>query len=322
MLSWKSRQPHHKSPPKHEIEETDEFRSILKKCSYNSFLLLDLDQTVVESKHELGGDPWFAKLCEHAPKVIADRSDAIHSAVKLYHLVQQHTQMKLIENDTARIIRLLQDIHIPIIAVTSRGQAILQPTLQQLKGVGIDLSRNWEMLPELVTLDGNGDDERIELSHGIVFCNGRNKDEGLEAFFHYLKRYERDFPEHVIMADDRRKHLDAGSKAAAAHGSDFTGLRYNRLDKKSAAIDMDKAGEQLDQLSQHFTDTQRELLTKLQFPVKRKGTDELAQPEPKRLASAETMALQRHSLFTTDQLAKSDASRATAEKTTTLRGSH
>ena len=108
MLTWKSRDTSaRKNPPKSIIKETADFRSLLNECKYNTFVILDLDQTVFKSSQELGGDPWFSLLCAHALKAIADKSEAIHYAVKLYHLVQHHTKMKQIEDNTALIIKLL-----------------------------------------------------------------------------------------------------------------------------------------------------------------------------------------------------------------------
>lgn len=260
MLSWKGRDQ--KTVPQYKIEETADIKSILHSCSYNSFAVFDLDNTVFESTRELGSHQWFVNLCEHAFKVITDKVQAINVALELYHLVQHHTQVQPVQENTVKIIKLLQDINIPVIALTARGSEIITPTLRQLNHIGIDFSRNWEIFNNR-TIELSND--AVVFHQGIIFCSGRNKGKSFDDFFTHLSKYEKCFPEHVVMAEDTLKHLISVEETVKSHGASFTGLRYNNLDKKAEDFNHMIAIQQLIELSEAFPEQHKKLLTILKF---------------------------------------------------------
>ncbi|OGT47406.1 MAG: hypothetical protein A3E83_01515 [Gammaproteobacteria bacterium RIFCSPHIGHO2_12_FULL_41_20] len=264
MLLWNGR-VNSKANPRCMIKETSEISAVLKECRYNTFVLLDLDKTVHDASQELGGDAWFVDMHEHARQVMPDQPTMRRAAVvELYHLVQHYTLVKPVEENTVRIIRLLQDMHIPVIALTSRGKEIIQPTLRQLAQIGVDFSRNWDDLQGVIRLD---ESSPAIFREGVIFCSGSDKGVCLDMFFKYLKEYAKSFPAHVVMMDDARRHLEAVEKVVAAHGCDFTGLRYGRLDEKTAQWNRKKAIKQLHTLSaEQFTEQQQALLATLQIP--------------------------------------------------------
>ncbi len=51
--------------PTNTILDSLSMRTILKHVSFDSVLLFDLDNTVIESQSELGSDQWFVQLCIH-----------------------------------------------------------------------------------------------------------------------------------------------------------------------------------------------------------------------------------------------------------------
>jgi hypothetical protein len=263
MLNWKGR-TQEKLHPQFEILETASIRSILNKCSFNSFVVFDLDNTVFESNQELGSHQWFESLCIHANKSMDNKEQAFDYALRLYHLVQHYTKVKPVEEETARVIQLLQDINIPVIALTARGRPIFYPTLLQLRSIGVDFSRNWSDLAGAFYFIPQN--ENVMFSQGIIFCSGGDKGFCLNHFFHYLVNYSKSFPEHLIMIEDTPKHVAAVGKVVADKGCDFTGLRYNYLDQKASQFKMDMAIEQLTSMSVNFPEKSLPVLTALQFP--------------------------------------------------------
>jgi hypothetical protein len=282
MLTWKTRNSKRLTPAKYDIQEIASIRNILSQCSYNGFFVFDLDNTLVESTQELGSHQWFTHLCEHAIKEIEDPKEAIEYALYLYHIVQHYAEMQAVEGNTVRIIRLLQDINIPVIALTSRGKEIIDPTMRQLHHVNIDFSRQWKSLSGQISLSER--QNAAIFNEGIVFCSGGNKGECLNEFFNYLAAHKRRFPEHIIMVEDTPKNLATVGDMVFSHHSDFTGLHYNFLDEKVEHFNWDKAVTQLIKMSQSFNEDERKLLTLLNIGVSQ-------------VTRNETSALQSFSLF-------------------------
>ena len=223
------------------ILESPQFKAILKLLSFDSALVLDLDNTSVEpldSFHDLGSDQWFVKLIEYACKLIPDHEEAIAAVIAIYHEVQHHLRMQPVEKPTiVNIIRALQDIGIPVIGLTARDEVLKESTLRQLKEIGIDF-------------------------HGrIIFCNGKDKGECLEKYLttHKIKL------RHIVMADDKEKHLLHVQKAVEKLGIRFSGVRYSFLDEKIKNVDMPGANAQLLHIKHKLTTTTQQVMEKLQI---------------------------------------------------------
>lgn len=228
---------------KHEhISESKNIRDILNHCSFNTMLLLDLDNTVMESIQELGSDQWFVNLMDYACRISADKLEAVSLVIAIYHAVQHHTKTKAVEFEIVKIIKALQDIGVPVLAVSARGPQITGPTLEQLNAIGIKFSRQWGEGSFALPVD---DKEHVPIyNQGIIFCNGNDKGKCLKAFFDKTNFY----PAHVVMADDKGKHLHVVQSIIKSFGGQFVGLRYGHLDEKVAGFNMAKANVQLSQI--------------------------------------------------------------------------
>nr|WP_028387605.1 DUF2608 domain-containing protein [Legionella fairfieldensis] len=146
-----------------EIKETLTIKTALKNISYDTWLVLDLDNTVMESVLEVGSDQWFTNLVDYAMKVFLDQREATRLALLIYGAVQVHVRTKAVEPGIVKIIKALQDIGIPVFALTARDIAIKQSTIRQMEAIGIDFSRN--------CINVNNP----SYEKGIIFCNGKNK---------------------------------------------------------------------------------------------------------------------------------------------------
>ena len=219
------------------IEEIKGIHDALKRVSYNTWLVLDLDKTVMESKLDLGGDQWFTSLMSHAVLSEPDKDLAFMSVIAIYHAVQAYIRAQVVEPEIITVIRALQDIGIPVLALTARDECIGASTIRQLKDIGIDFSRH-----PIALRDGTS------FKQGIIFCNGANKGEALRTFFAECKGR----PQHVVMLDDREKHLLNVKHVVEELGIRFDGLRYGYLDEKVELFDREKASYQLAHLKERL----------------------------------------------------------------------
>lgn len=220
------------------IYEITHIRDLLKECHYNTCLVFDLDNTVMESSQELGSDQWFVNLHQYVCQSIPDQNEAVNLVLSVYHAVQHHTKMQAVEQSVARIIHLLQEIRIPVLALTARGKHIAQPTLQQLNSIGIDFSAHWPKNKLDLILQNN---KEVQFDQGVLFCEGENKGECLKTLF----KTTQFFPQQVTMIDDKEKHLHRTRQAVEEYGGKFVGLRYSYLDDKVKAFDLGKSMQQL-----------------------------------------------------------------------------
>ena len=224
------------------IQENENIRDMLQHITHNSAVVLDLDNTVIEPVQELGSDQWFVTVLNYACKISVDKADAAEAVVDIYHAVQHHTRVQAVEQNVIFIIKALQDIGIPIFALTARGYPILETTLRQLREVGINFSRQWS--DGLTYLNIGNVSNSACFSQGIIFCNGNEKGKCLNAFFKTADFY----PQHVVMVDDKEKYLKCVKSIVENYGGDFVGLRYSYLDRKVASLEIEKATEQLTEM--------------------------------------------------------------------------
>lgn len=218
------------------IEESPFIRTILKKLSFNSWLLLDLDNTSIENLTLLGRDQWFCKLIEYACTIIPEKQEAIACVIAIYHEVQHHLRVKAVEANLVFIIAALKKIGIPVIGLTARGGELKNTTLRQLSEIGISFDR-------------------------IIFCDGKDKGTCLKADL--LNSPE--WPQHIVMADDKEKHLLHVASAAQELGIKFDGVRYSYLDEKIKTVDLHEAHYQLAQIQTRFPESTREIISRLKL---------------------------------------------------------
>lgn len=225
--------------PKKPITESKSIRSVLKLISWNSVLLVDLDNTLMESENELGGDAWFTSLCCYAPSVINNKEQALAVSIALYKKIQRWVNTKPVEETTAKIIKLLQLSHVPIIAITARSQSIEWDTLRQLDKIKIKF--NSLGIAQQPLFINNTNEKPALYSDGIIYCDGKDKGLCFKSFIeaNHLKL------KHVVMIDDKIHHLDRVKKQLDSLGVRFNGIHYTHLDEQLAEFNFNEAHEVL-----------------------------------------------------------------------------
>lgn len=239
----------------HESKQIKDFLAHLNEGDEHSFVVLDLDNTVMESIQELGSDQWFVKLMAYAIEISPSKeTEALVLAI--YNAVQQRTKMKAVEDDVVSIIKKLQNRGTPVLALTARGPEIMQATFNQLDLIGINFyNKRWGQDSFKLKIDDKED--RVIFNQGILFCSGSNKGICLDAFFKAINYH----PQNIIMVDDKEKHLESVKKIAKGN---FVGLRYGYLDEKVSQFKKEKAEAQMAEISHLFPDGAKEALERLE----------------------------------------------------------
>ena len=226
---------------KSKIHESYHIKDILKfiedvdhNVKEELFIFFDIDNTIQAPKEEwenFGSDQWFMKLLRLAFEA-APSKDTEALVLAIYHAVQSHLTTRAVETDTVRIISELQKKNIHVVGLTARDRKIIEPTLKQLKNIGVEFCFKHED-QEQFGLSLQGIENAATFNHGVIFCNGNSKGDCLAAFFDKINRH----PKNVIMIDDKDKHLYAVKKVIDSYGGYFDGLRYGHEDKNVAEFD-------------------------------------------------------------------------------------
>lgn len=248
--------------------EINKIRELLPTLSYNSFILIDLDETVIKPEggitilnpdgkktviqpSSLGSDHWFAqflKLCSEGvdPVTFAKIRQLI---VDLNVEVQQHIKMKPVDDVIAKIIFLLQEVHIPVLAVTARTSALAERTTNQLEAINIDFSKNWSIGEFCL---GKGKTGQIPLySKGIIYCGGNHKGALIKHFCSALEIHL----EHAAIIDDNKNNVIDMSEALKPVCKKITGLHYANpeLDQRIKQFDLELSQTELIMLAKVST---------------------------------------------------------------------
>jgi hypothetical protein len=242
------------------ITTSAEMSELLKHIHFDTVVLFDLDNTVMEAQLELGSDQWFVQMCMQVVAKIPEKDKAITWAVALYHEVQKIVRTQAVEEATVKIIRALQDIGIPIIAITARDECLHPATTRQLADIGIEL-HHLEIPPLELPIAGNTSSINPIYEQGVIYCGGRDKGACFRAFLESTKAGIK----HVVMVDDKEKYLHQVGAVAEELGIRFDGVRYSHLDQKVADFDMSKAQEQLTEVAERLPEELTQHLNNLEL---------------------------------------------------------
>ena len=256
--------------PSNNIFDSQSIRDILKYVSFDSVLLLDLDNTVMESQLELGSDQWFVQLCVHATTELTPSQNPIPLVIALYHEIQKMARAQAVEDVVVKIINTMQDIGIPVIAITARDHCLNRATTRQLGDIGIHLFNSDASNRELLITEIGKPPMRACYENGIIFCGGKDKGQCFKAFLNDTGMKLN----HVVMVDDKLKHLEHVKDVATGSNIRFDGIRYGYLDAKVAAFDINKANKQLAAVKHRLAHHVQDHIQVLKLPEKRNANAE------------------------------------------------
>lgn len=255
-----------RKPHKSEIIESTSIRDIIEHVTFNSWVLVDLDETLQVSIIELACSKWFDEMMEHHP-------DATALVIAVYHEVQHYIRTIPVEQEAVKVIKSLQDVGIPVLGITSRDHKLSKTTFRQLHEHQFTLKPHSKNSP----IHLSKDDIKCVLDGNILFCNGKEKGICFDMLLDFLKNLtEKDIiegqfdcdlylelPENVTMADDKKKHLESVKQILDKRKIGFTGIRYGYLDKQVQQTDIERAHVQLHFLKDRLPSSTQIMIEKL-----------------------------------------------------------
>lgn len=251
------------------ISESKLFREILKHIHFDTVVLCDLDNTVMEAKCELGSDQWFGALLKEAfANFPEEKEKSLIAALAIYNAIESIVKTQVIEDTTSKIINALQAIGLPVIAITSRGKMLQEATEGQLESCGIKFSHSQNLPKDNITLE-DGDDAPF-YANGIIYCSGQNKGKCFSKFCEMTEIK----PVNIAMIDDKKKHLEEVSEVTRTK---FSGVRYGFLDTKVANFNYGNSLEQLGAIKEFLPEDVQNYIDKIMICPKPKNPDRFFQ---------------------------------------------
>lgn len=205
-----------------QIIEVESFDQIQIPDEKNLLVILDIDNTLIHLKQELGSDQWFYHRWKELEDKGLSHQEALNKVAFEFNGIQTLSQSELVEESILGFLEKLRSKKIPFMGLTIRSFELCKKTHQQLNDCGITFDSCF-FDPQPHFLDKKG---FVFSYNGVIFTNGSSK--GIA--FDLWKKAHNLFFDHVIVVDDKRAHLETLQNALANYGIKFTGYRYGYLD--------------------------------------------------------------------------------------------
>jgi FMN phosphatase YigB (HAD superfamily) len=222
------------------VKETDQFKDVeakvseLQKEGKSPLIVIDIDNTLLTSTSDIGGDIWYqwqrGKL-DVKPQD-GDKVDCLFqdSIGLLYELVP----MKIIEDDVPSTVSNWQDSGLTVMALTSRSPNYRYATEREMARNQYDMTRTALKVKGEEELPIYIDNPKRPLSYinGIMMTTGMNKGTMLE---YILDKTGQSFSD-VVFIDDSKKNVVNMEKAYKDDASlDMTIFHYTKVESDRIA---------------------------------------------------------------------------------------
>jgi len=231
---------------KGEIIEIKHMNEIHPYVQPNTFIVFDLDNTLIEPTQELGTDQWFYYQFLKYQKDGMPVAQSLDKALAEWHAIQLLSPVKIVEQGSAEIIKALQKQNFPMIGLTTRGLVLSYCSVDQLRSVNVDLALTAPCQNEVFFKSGK---HYVLFHEGTLFTNGSHKG---TAFCTFLEKSGY-LPKHVLFINDKASHIREIETACGERNISFTGLRYGYLDEKVASFQEKVAELQFEQFGKFLT---------------------------------------------------------------------
>ena len=215
-----------------------------------SLLVLDLDNTVLTMDDPLGGVAWYdwQQLLEQTGE---REPGEIDNELAVQGILYATRDMSLTEQGLDARIASLKDAGVDVIALTARGPAFRDATLEQLARNGVEFSLSPECGPPLCNRRGTIDAAHVEaaaeaafgrqalvehafksgrplsMSQGVAMVAGQNKGIVLALL---LRSWSKSY-DSIVFVDDAAKNVEQMTAFAPFIGTSLTIVHYTRFEE-------------------------------------------------------------------------------------------
>lgn len=219
----------------------------------NVAVVFDVDNTLLNMNQDLGTHQWFGwqkGLLSSGQSIAKDMTELLDIQQKLYVLSGMHP----VQTNGAAILKVLQNLGFPTLALTARGATSRDATLRELKKADMDFSKSslaqfsstGHFKPyDINNLEVSGisqveknrwnlkEAREVAFEKGVFLANGQHKGAMLKTIFQQAPNIKA-----VIFVDDSPKNVHNVNDAFEnSFGMEVTAFRYGRLDEEVHAFE-------------------------------------------------------------------------------------
>lgn len=238
------------------VIETRHVEDILPYIDKDTWLLVDLDNTMFEGREALGHACWFGDELEQRLKQGMSRDEAIADIYPLWIETQKVNSVKPLEKNFIPTLKSLQREGITIMGLTHRQPSVVDSTVRQVHSLDFDFTTSAPFQGTLIVPARTP----TEYYHGILFVGEYNRK--IDVFEPFLKMIHKT-PKKVVFIDNRRKNVDE-LESLSQQGIEYLGVHYTAINFAPCVYNPDVAAFQYKYLHQILSNADALLLMKNQ----------------------------------------------------------
>ncbi|MCH9631801.1 MAG: hypothetical protein S4CHLAM6_01190 [Chlamydiae bacterium] len=212
-----------------------EEKSITNVSNYlqpGALLVLDLDNTLIESAFHYGSYQWGNFLIREALKEGANIDQALDQVMPLWDKAQHEIEIRTIEEEIEKWLNLQHAQKTLMLGLTGRSHKIATVTLNHLKKHGLSFS-NWGFCEPFFK-----ESTHFHLEEGVIFVGPKNnKGEALLHFIHHVTTPIKQ----IVFVDDQISYLKQVEKSLEGLEVEYIGIRYGGADNAVDRFDLAQA---------------------------------------------------------------------------------
>lgn len=203
-----------------EIIRTNSMEEILPHVDETTWVLFDIDNTLIESAVQAGRAEWF----DHEVKQLMlaqglDRHTADRLLFPEWDSFMEICPIQTPEPKTAGLVKEIQQKSEASLALTARHPPLSKLTIRQLTQLGIDFSSHAPLGVSLETV------HPAHWEEGILFASMMNPKGTL--FRQFIEKSVKK-PKKIIFIDDAKHHLELMEREFQKSGIEFLGFHYTK----------------------------------------------------------------------------------------------
>lgn len=261
------------SSPAVQVVETTQFsqvaalteQKVAKYARDQVLIVVDIDNTLLTSASDLGGDIWYQWQREQ----LTVKPSAEQKVKCLFEdniaLLYELSPMQLTESDVAAYVKAWQSQGITLFALTSRSPKTRAATVRELTRAGLDMSKTaLGKVGQSVPLLEDNIPREMSYSQGIMMTSGMNKGEMLR---YILNKTQRQFKA-IIFVDDSQKNVDnLAAEFSQKPATDMTIFHYTKIENDRIKVQGSVLTQQQADLMAKQWDTLSQTLNSI-FPAR------------------------------------------------------
>ncbi len=204
------------------IFEKNSLNDTLEFLTPTTLLVLDLDNTLVESSTHFGSYQWGKKMIQKAVQDGMSIEEALDHIMPRWDEAQKHVQLALIEEYTPKCFETFHSNVAKVIGLTGRSPQVAPLTLAGLEQINISFSP----MEQTMQFDLP---HPIHFEKGVLFVGAKNN-KG-DALIQLIKQTKEKF-NRVVFLDDQINYVEQVAQALAPLSLEYIGIRFAKVDEK------------------------------------------------------------------------------------------